>query len=347
MTISNITINGHTYTDADWQANWEGTISAIANDIATIIAAESLVGVLAKSISGNTTLTGVESENLGFIFTGTLAATADITFAAGFEGMAVIVNSTSGGFAIQVSYGSGTEVEIPAGGAGVVFGTGYNFISADGLVATSTGAKVPGTLEVTGAATLSSTLAVTGAATFSGTLTGSGAATFSAALSVGTTLTVTGAATFSSSLSVTGALTTSASATIGTSMVVTAGLTANTISVASGATINGTGVVLTVAATSGEIRQRLSGPTGQSAWQSYQTTSLDRWLVGKNNTAESGSDAGANYDIIACDDSGNPLGVIIRCIRSSLDLVLPNLPTSSAGLSAGTVWSDSGTLKVV
>lgn len=81
------------------------------------------------------------------------------------------------------------------------------FGSARQLLQTNAGATaaeytsnvdVPGTLDVTGAATLDSTLGVTGAASFGSTLGVTGLATLA-------TLTVTGAATLSSTLGVTGA----------------------------------------------------------------------------------------------------------------------------------------------
>ena len=34
-------------------------------------------------------------------------------------------------------------------------------------------------------------------------------------------------------------------------------------------------------------------------------------------------------------------------IDSSQNVILPSLPTSSAGLTSGALWSDSGTLKIV
>jgi hypothetical protein len=37
--ISTFTINGHTYTNADWEANFQGTLSAVASDIAAVIGA--------------------------------------------------------------------------------------------------------------------------------------------------------------------------------------------------------------------------------------------------------------------------------------------------------------------
>jgi len=76
-------------------------------------------------------------------------------------------------------------------------GTGVEFTS---------NVDIPGTLDVTGAATFDSTAVITGAATLDSTLDVTGAATFSS------TLGVTGAATLSSTLGVTGAATFSSTA---------------------------------------------------------------------------------------------------------------------------------------
>ena len=178
--IPDITINGNTYTHSDWENNTPGTLSAMANDLATIIAAESLVGVLSKAISGDTTLTGTESENLGFIFTGSLSAGAAVTFAAGFQGIAAVVNATSGGFAITCGLAAGDSVSVPAGGSAMLFCDGTDFFPVTPIIRTSGGGSISGAMSISGAAT------VGGAATISGTASVAGAMTISGAALVGT-----------------------------------------------------------------------------------------------------------------------------------------------------------------
>lgn len=334
MTISNITVNGNTYTDADWRANWEGTISAIANDIAAAVAGAALAGgTLFKSIApSGVTLTSGESDNRIFIFTGTLTADAGVTFDASFEGLALVINDTTGGFDVPIAlFGGGASVTVDNGQTALVYCDGTDFAFAVGVVNTSTGAKVDGTFEATGAVTVGGALAVTGATT-------------------GTSLTLTGTltgvtATFSGVL--TGAsLVTTGNASIGGAALVTGAVSADSLAVADGATINGTGTVLEVAATSGEIRASLSTVGGQPAYVEWATTGIPTWVAGRDNSAQSGGNSGGHWVLIALDDSGNGLGTIIKCWRDTLEFSLPNLPTSSTGLRTGSLWNDGGTLKV-
>lgn len=332
MTISNITVNGNTYTDADWRADWEGTISSIANDISAAVAGAALAGgTLFKALSGNVTLSAGESDNRVFVFTGTLAADATVTYAASFEGLALVVNDTTGGFSVLTKLAAGASVTIASGQVALVYCDGTDFAYAVAVVSTATGAKVTGTFEATGAVTVGGALSVTGATTaaaltLTGTLTGV-TATFSGVL--------TGAS-----------LVTTGNASIGGTALVTGAVSAGSLAVADGVTINGTGTVLEIAATSGEIRASISTVGGQPAYVEWATTGIPTWVGGRDNSTQSGGNSGGNWVLIALDDSGNGLGTVIKCYRDTLEFNLPNLPTSSAGLRTGSLWSDGGTLKV-
>jgi hypothetical protein len=45
--------------------------------------------------------------------------------------------------------------------------------------------------------------------------------------------------------------------------------------------------------------------------------SSNRWILRRDSTAESGSNAGSNLNIVRCDDSGNALGTWASVVRSS------------------------------
>lgn len=193
-TIADIVINAHTYTDAMWRADPEGTLSGIGNDISTIVGAlANSLGILTKAISGNTTLSGSECVNIGFVFTGSLSGNANITFAASFNGMAQIENQTTGGFSLVCGLVGGDQVTVPPSGSAATFCDGTDFSLRSGIVRTSAGAKVVGNLEVTG------TESVSGAMTVAGSLSVTGAQT-------GSTLNLSGAATVGGILNVTGNL---------------------------------------------------------------------------------------------------------------------------------------------
>jgi hypothetical protein len=70
---------------------------------------------------------------------------------------------------------------------------------------------------------------------------------------------------------------------------------------------------------------------------------LDFLTNGRHMTIQGGS--GSDTDVVVCfkDNSGN----VSATIKANGQLNLPNIPTSSAGLVSGDVWSDGGTLKIV
>lgn len=340
MTIANITINGHTYTDAMWRADWEGTISAIANDIASVQIGIAAAGTLTKSISGAVTLSGAEGQNQTFVFTGSLSGDAAITFPAGFKGLACVVNETSGNHQLVIGLAAGAAVTIPALGGALLYCDGTDFGVTNGWVRTSAGAKLTGTASVTGAmtiagaATLSSTLAVAGNATLGGTASVTGAAT------VGGAMTVTGAATLSSTLAVTG------NATLGgTASITGAATVGGAASVAGSMTIGGG--TQKVNSASGDARSILSATAGNSCWIELDLAGVQRWLAGKNNTTETGSDAGSDFSIVRFNDAGSQTGVPVIIRRSDGVIMLGELPSSASGLPSGAIWCDAGSGNVL
>jgi hypothetical protein len=99
---------------------WGGLLNT---DLALIDSA--FGGTLAKSISGNTTLSSTEAQNTGYEFTGTLSGTATITWPS-FSGMAAIQNGTAGGFSITCGI-SGASVTVLCGETVAIWSDGTNF----------------------------------------------------------------------------------------------------------------------------------------------------------------------------------------------------------------------------
>jgi hypothetical protein len=125
--VADITIGVTTYTNADWEANTPGTLSAVIGGLTgQVQALGATTGTLVKAISGSVTLTTMEAANINFIFTGALSGIAAITFPAGSY-TATIVNNTTGGFALTIKYAAGTTATIPSGGTAQVVGDGTNF----------------------------------------------------------------------------------------------------------------------------------------------------------------------------------------------------------------------------
>jgi hypothetical protein len=342
-TIASITINGNTYTHSDWENNTPGVLGGLGNDLATEIAALALVGTLTKAISGNTTLTGPESANIGFVFTGALTGTALITFAAGFSGIAQIENQTTGGHFLTCGLVAGTAIAVPPLGSAAAFCDGTNFSLQSGLVRTSVGvstlgnAAVEGNLAVVGTSTFIGATTVTGAATFSTTANIVGAAT------VGGTMSVSGATTVDDSLNVTGAATVTGAVSVGGAFNVT-GATSIDDNLDVDGSITSWG--LTVYLVGVERRIYLGSDSGYSAWMDFQTGAEDRWLIGKNSIAETGSNAGGDFEIVRFDDDGISLGIPIRINRATGNIGFLQLPTSSTGLEVGDLWNNAGVLNV-
>ena len=328
MPIADIVINGHTYDDAMWRADWEGTISAIANDIATVQLGIDAAGMLTKAISGNTTLSGPESQNILFVFTGTLTADAAITFAAGFSGIAVILNQTAGGFKLTCGLAAGATVEVLTGGAAAAACDGTDFVTQTGISRTATGAKIIGDLlvttdiETTGDLTVGDLLTVNGNASFAGTLNVDGAVTFGDILGA-VTLSISGNAAVGGTFGATGNITGG-----GTLGITGAGAFGNQLDL--------TGDAAT------PVTVNLDSDAGQGAWIRLLSGGVLRWVIGKNVVAEGGGNAGAGLEFVAYSDAGAVIGNILTMNRDgTITLNTALLPTSASGLVAGTVWNNA------
>jgi hypothetical protein len=340
-TISTININGHNYTHADWEANTPAVIGGLGQDISDQIAALETVGILTKAITTSVTLSGPESTNLGFVFTGSLSGTATITFAAGFVGIAQIENQTTGGFGLLCGLAAGTKVSVPASGSCAAFCDGTNFGLQSGNVRTSTGAQVVGSLRITNDLVVDDDTQITGDLNVDGAFTATTTGHITGNVTVGGAMTVTGAQTtgaitgtsanFSSNQTVSGAQTVTGAASFG----------GNITAVGNGALGGG----LTLTATGGnDATLDVKGASGKNSdLRFFAGTSL-RWAVFKDSTTEAGADSGSNFIIACYDDTGTVIGTPIVIERSTGHIMFGLLPTSSAGLVSGTLWSNGGVL---
>lgn len=77
-------------------------------------------GYLAKSITGNVTLTETESQYKHIKLTGTLSAAATVTIP-GYAGEYIVTNATTGGYAVTVKTAAGTGISITNGSRRALF----------------------------------------------------------------------------------------------------------------------------------------------------------------------------------------------------------------------------------
>lgn len=152
--------------------------------------------------------------------------------------------------------------------------------------------------------------------------------TFSEAVTVaagGLTVSAGGAAITGNS-TVTGTLTVSSTLTQN-------GTTANLVqSASSGAVFVGTGTG------SGSSAVAIQSAAGQSAYVQMSTASSARWLISKNTTAESGSNAGSNLVINAYSDAGVSIDApvtIVRAAGGAITLARPTTISSALAVSSG------------
>lgn len=334
--VSDITIGSDTYTNADWEANTPGTLSAVLNGlVGQVQGLGSTTGTLVKAISGSVTLTTLEAANVNFIFTGSLSGTANINFPSGSY-TATIANNTSGSQALSIGYSTGTRATVPAGGTAQVVGDGTNFRLVSGISAGSGGAvSVPGAFTATGAATLSSTLHAVGDATFDSNVTIAGTLDVTLDVTMLQALSVTGAVTLLDDLGVAGVLNVGQDSTFLQDLGVGGdlGVTGDII---------GTGdiVGVTVAARHASLNTYLYADStdGAESKVEFQTDGVQRWRIGKNSAND--------LEFSWYNASGVYQESPIILDETTGYIKLAGLPTSSAGLDAGTIYSDSGTLKV-
>lgn len=223
MTFPTTVINGHTYTDTDYQADRDATMALIANDMGIVANGITAVGLKSKALSdANTTLSGPESQGLLFVFTGALTAARTVTFASGFTGNAFVVNKTTGGNKLTMAVAGGPTgtVDCPASGNVILACDGSTVIHMLKVSAASAGPTVTGNLAVTGNLSATGTFG-SGNATITGTIDVSGAATFTSTGSFGDDLTTAGDLGAGGLLSITGTATFGGLTTAGAGLNVT------------------------------------------------------------------------------------------------------------------------------
>jgi hypothetical protein len=64
----------------------------------------------------------------------------------------------------------------------------------------------------------------------------------------------------------------------------------------------------------------------------YRTATLDRWWVGKDAVAETGVNAGSNFEIVRTSDAGAALGTPISITRSDGSIMFNEIPVTPGGL---------------
>jgi len=88
------------------------------------------------------------------------------------------------------------------------------------------------------------------------------------------------------------------------------------------ASISSAGAFLTIDATSGTGIVNILSVAGAASTLTLRTGALTRWSLGKNVTAEGGSNAGSDFDLISYTDAGAALTTVMRIFRASGNTVL-------------------------
>ena len=114
---------------------------------------------------------------------------------------------------------------------------------------------------------------------------------------------------------------------------ITSNLTVSKASARFEATGSGTTYVIATS-TSAAAYMLADTPAGQTNGLRYQTGGVLRWLVSKNATAESGSNAGSDWALVAYDDAGASLGTRLSVNRSTGKTTLGAVG-ATAGLELG------------
>lgn len=92
---------------------------------------------------------------------------------------------------------------------------------------------------------------------------------------------------------------------------------------------------LSILASSGNANLILGAVSGSSASVRFKTAAgVQRWVIGKQGTSESGSNAGSNFEIIALDDAGSVLSYPLTITRSTGAVTLASSLTVGSGGSS-------------
>jgi hypothetical protein len=111
----------------------------------------------------------------------------------------------------------------------------------------------------------------------------------------------------------------------------------------SNATVTGTltvnGTTASVGAGTGSIISKLNGAAGSYKLSIYQSAGVDRWYAGLAAGAESGSDGGAPYSIVALTDAGAVIDNALLITRAAGGSITTPRPVSISATTASTTTS--------
>ena len=102
-------------------------------------------------------------------------------------------------------------------------------------------------------------------------------------------------------------------------------------------TVNGT--TASVGAGTGSIISKLNGAAGSYKLSIYQSAGVDRWYAGLAAGAESGSDGGAPYSIVALTDAGAVIDNALLITRAAGGSITTPRPVSISATTASTTTS--------
>jgi hypothetical protein len=112
-----------------------------------------------------------------------------------------------------------------------------------------------------------------------------------------------------------------------------------------GGTLTVNGTTASVGAGTGSIISKLNGAAGSYKLSIYQSAGVDRWYAGLAAGAESGSDGGAPYSIVALTDAGAVIDNALLITRAAGGSITTPRPVSISATTASTSTS-SGALVV-
>jgi hypothetical protein len=112
-----------------------------------------------------------------------------------------------------------------------------------------------------------------------------------------------------------------------------------------GGTLTVNGTTASVGAGTGSIISKLNGAAGSYKLSIYQSAGVDRWYAGLAAGAESGSDGGAPYSIVALTDAGAVIDNALLITRAAGGSITTPRPVSISASTASTSTS-SGALVV-
>lgn len=95
------------------------------------------------------------------------------------------------------------------------------------------------------------------------------------------------------------------------------------------------GSSLTVGSDTGNVTYSLGSAAGFSGAIKWQSGGLDRWLIAKSSTAETGADAGSDLVLQRFNDAGSLLGTPLSIARSTGQVTIPSLLAQGFQVDSG------------